>query len=768
MPGDDFPSEDSPSEDSLDAHQHEKVEQICTPFEEAWKHGESPRIEAYHGKMEAKEPVRTFLLTELLGLEIEYRRNRGEDPRAEDYECRFPEYTEAISGLFEEVSESVKGTRDRSEGGTDADSEPPEPLPKSVARYEVVKLLGKGSFGRVYLARDPELQRLVAVKVSRGDLFSSGKSIARFKSEARKVAQLGKHPGIVTVHDIGQENDQCYIVMDYVEGGTLADRKIVKQLSFGEIADLIAQVADAIHFAHTKGLVHRDIKPANILLDGNGTPNVADFGLAVHETEQSSKRGEISGTLCYMSPEQAQGRADHLDGRTDIWSLGATLYELLTQRRPFSADTQENLIDQIVRRDAKPPRQINDAIPEPLEEVCLKALSKEPSDRHSTAHDFAKALRRAARTERVSPFRRIGWAAAVAAVCALVVGVVYWNANRGREHNPPEAANNGLTGEGKIPPKESPKEFAEVSKFRETHQSAITSIHISTGGCYAASGDGNGIVCLWDLEKNEFVGQFNASGPVRKVCMSPDGSRVASLCQGDPYVELRAVPELQPIPVAGPFDRSPETLLPGDDDQSIWVLLSFENELLLQDIEDGSPVHSFAVSSRWDHVAVAHANGRFAVAGYVASRDQWRIKMWEPETPRNRGLDVLLDAGPICSIAVSDQGDVVFGGYGPDVGIQVWRSGQWAKRLDKTKEDLYYHSADISPDGQAVYGISRHLRSSDGEGESARLRAWQISEGENLSASQMLHEPVQAAACLPAKRLLLIQVSRMLQRWELR
>ena len=142
--------------------------------------------------------------------------------------------------------------------------------------------------------------------------------------------------------------------------------------------------------------------------------------------------------------------------------------------------------------------------------------------------------------------------------------------------------------------------------------------------------------------------------------------------------------------------------------------------------------------------------------------------MWEPESPRNRGLDVLLDTGPICSVAVSGQGDVVFGGYGPDVGIQVWRSGEWARRLDETMEDLYYHSVDISPDGKEVYGISHGIRSPDGQGKNALLRAWPLSEEtKELTTPRLVHKPVQAVAFLPEKRLLLIEASRIIQRWNL-
>jgi len=181
--------------------------------------------------------------------------------------------------------------------------------------------------------------------------------------------------------------------MEYVEGRSLRELLASGPVSHVQAAELVAQVAEAVHFAHGQGLVHRDLKPGNILIDALGHPHVVDFGLAVHEREQAGRGGEISGTPAYMSPEQVHGEARQLDGRTDVWSLGVILYEMLTRRQPFSGASDSQVFDQILNRQAGPPRQIDAAIPKELEQVCLKAMSKEPTDRYSTALDLAAELR---------------------------------------------------------------------------------------------------------------------------------------------------------------------------------------------------------------------------------------------------------------------------------------------------------------------------------------------------------------------------------------
>jgi serine/threonine protein kinase len=265
-------------------------------------------------------------------------------------------------------------------------------LPAHVGRYRVERLLGQGGFGRVYLAHDDELRRPVAIKVPHRERVSRPEDVEAYLAEARVLAGLD-HPHIVPVHDVGTTGEGLpFVVSKFIEGSDLIRKLTAGRPSFRESAALVAAVAEALHYAHRKGLVHRDIKPGNILLGAADKPYVADFGLALRE-EDFGKGGGIAGTPAFMSPEQALGQGHLVDGRSDVFSLGVVFYELLTGRRPFRGDTVSELLEQITTVEPRPPRQVDDAIPIELERVCLKALAKRASERYTTAKDMAEDLR---------------------------------------------------------------------------------------------------------------------------------------------------------------------------------------------------------------------------------------------------------------------------------------------------------------------------------------------------------------------------------------
>jgi serine/threonine protein kinase len=275
-----------------------------------------------------------------------------------------------------------------------------------LARYEIVRELGKGAMGIVYLAKDPLIGRLVALKTIRASAHSDDDETREFQQRFVREAQAAgilNHPSIVTVHDIGTDEASgvTFIAMEYVEGNNL--KEVLQQgraLSFEMIGDIVAQVGEALDFAHSKGIVHRDVKPANIILIEGNRAKITDFGIAKIASSGANltSTGQFLGTPNYMAPEQIKGAP--VDGRTDLFSLGICLYEMLTRRKPFGGDSLTSISYKIVHENFPPMLEINPQIPEGFEDVVAKCLAKEPARRYQRGRELSNALRMVMRGER--------------------------------------------------------------------------------------------------------------------------------------------------------------------------------------------------------------------------------------------------------------------------------------------------------------------------------------------------------------------------------
>jgi serine/threonine-protein kinase len=320
---------------------------------------------------------------------------------------------------------------------TETAAEDAVPPATDFGKYELLEEIGRGGMGVVFRARQRDLDRIVALKMILSSRLAAVDDVRRFYREARAAGSL-RHPHIVGIHEVGEINGQHYFAMDFIAGSNLAASTRHGPVDPERAARCLAGVAHAVQFLHDHGIVHRDLKPSNILLDAAGAPYVTDFGLAkvFDDNDDRTQTGVILGTPGYMSPEQAAGRVADISSRSDIYSLGAILYELLTGRPPFREENQLNTILQVLEGEPTLPRQLNGRVPSELERICLKCLDKAPERRYASATALANDLDRYLRGEPVEArpaglvsrvrrwIRREPGLAARLAIMAVVMGIV--------------------------------------------------------------------------------------------------------------------------------------------------------------------------------------------------------------------------------------------------------------------------------------------------------------------------------------------------------
>lgn len=372
------------SENDTDFHELLAHVQVCPNCQELWKEfdqlesGDDPKVRS---STEDVLPTDVRRRLKLSNYAISARSGRKSDDNSSRLEVRCPNCRSplevAVDTLLTDLTCQSCGSHFSL---VDSSPTPKAGTLSRIGRFELIARVGVGSFGSVWKAHDSELDRDVAIKIPRHGAMTADEQ-EKFFREARAAAQL-RHPNIVTVYEVGRDGEHVYIVSDFVQGITLSDWLVDQRLTGREAAQLCSKIAEALEHAHAQGVVHRDLKPANILIDSEGEPHLTDFGLARREIGEVTMtlEGQVLGTPAYMSPEQAQGDAHTADRRSDVYSLGVILFQVLTGELPFRGNARM-IMHQVIHDEPPSPRHLNSNLTKDLETITLKCMEKSPSRR---------------------------------------------------------------------------------------------------------------------------------------------------------------------------------------------------------------------------------------------------------------------------------------------------------------------------------------------------------------------------------------------------
>jgi len=383
----------------LQNDEFQELRQVCAELRERLRAGESARVEELlegHPLLARNDEA----VLELIHAEVITRNDMGQRPTLEEWEERFPQLLprmEQMISLRSVFDTEMPTLTDTSAGSADplASVQAPDGRLPRIGNYQLLQEIGRGGMGVVYKARQATLSRIVALKMILAGEHAGLRERARLRNEAQAAAQL-MHPNVVQIFEIGEHEGLPFLAMEYVAGGNLTRMLRATPQAFRWSARLTETMARAIQVAHLRGIVHRDLNPSNILIAPDGTPKISDFGLAkfLVNDQGISLSGVLLGTPSYMAPEQVSGNGKHIGPGTDIYALGALLYEMLTGAAPFRGFTPMETLCQVVEAELVPPSRLRHGVPEDLETICLKCLERDPARRYASAEELADDLKR--------------------------------------------------------------------------------------------------------------------------------------------------------------------------------------------------------------------------------------------------------------------------------------------------------------------------------------------------------------------------------------